>query len=266
MRRRFFRVAMLAYSSDAIATEWAAELALTYAPDVNARMIGAAVQATLDDATWRTVEAILSNPAQRTNHSVTGAVKWLGSGTYVCGVCGDRKLRAGVSGGAKQRTCANRNHDRSRRHVSRAQQPLDDYVEKLIVERLARPGSVEKLLHRDDSTDVAALRVEQVELSARKDKIASEWALGKMDDHQIAVANNTIDARLTEIAGTLAKAGWRSPLEPLANGDIRAAWAELSLMSKRAILDVVADVTVQPSKPTIRGFDPDGVRIDWKIA
>lgn len=46
MRRRFFRVTMLAYSSDAIATEWAAELALTYAPDVNARMIGAAVQAT----------------------------------------------------------------------------------------------------------------------------------------------------------------------------------------------------------------------------
>ena len=55
-----------------------------------------------------------------------------------------------------------------------------------------------------------------------------------MDDHQIAVANQTIDARLTEIAGTLAKAGWRSPLEPLANGDIRAAWAKLSLMQKRA--------------------------------
>ena len=46
MRRRSFQVAMLGYSGDAIATEWAAELASTYAPDVNARMIGAAVQAT----------------------------------------------------------------------------------------------------------------------------------------------------------------------------------------------------------------------------
>ena len=46
MRRRCFRVAIVGYSGDAIATEWAAELALTYAPDVNARMIGAAVQAT----------------------------------------------------------------------------------------------------------------------------------------------------------------------------------------------------------------------------
>ena len=42
-------------------------------------------------------------------------------------------------------------------------------------------------------------------------------------------------------------------------------WAQLSLMQKRAILDTVADVTVLPSTPTTRGFDPDGVRIDWKI-
>jgi Secretory lipase len=37
------QVAMLGYSGGAIATEWAAELAPTYAPDVNARMIGAAI-------------------------------------------------------------------------------------------------------------------------------------------------------------------------------------------------------------------------------
>lgn len=37
------KVAMLGYSGGAIATEWAAELAPTYAPDVNARMIGAAL-------------------------------------------------------------------------------------------------------------------------------------------------------------------------------------------------------------------------------
>ena len=36
-------VALLGYSGGAIASEWAAELAPTYAPDVNARMIGAAI-------------------------------------------------------------------------------------------------------------------------------------------------------------------------------------------------------------------------------
>ena len=37
------KVAMLGYSGGALATEWAAELAPTYAPDVNKRLIGAAM-------------------------------------------------------------------------------------------------------------------------------------------------------------------------------------------------------------------------------
>jgi Secretory lipase len=43
------RVAMLGYSGGAIATEWAAELAPTYAPDVDKRMIGAAIGGGLVD-------------------------------------------------------------------------------------------------------------------------------------------------------------------------------------------------------------------------
>jgi Secretory lipase len=43
------RVAMLGYSGGAIATEWAAELAPAYAPDVNARLIGAAMGGLLVD-------------------------------------------------------------------------------------------------------------------------------------------------------------------------------------------------------------------------
>jgi hypothetical protein len=43
------KVAMLGYSGGAIATEWAAELAPKYAPDVNERMIGAAIGGVLVD-------------------------------------------------------------------------------------------------------------------------------------------------------------------------------------------------------------------------
>ena len=226
----------------------------------------AAWPAIVTDDVWRTVESILGNPARRTNPGVTGAAKWLGSGTYICGVCGERKLRAGVSGGAKGHTyrCANRSQDKTRRHVSRSQQPLDDYVERALIERLSRKGTVEKLLHRDDNTDVAALRVEQVHIGARKDELAVLFADGSIDAVQFATASKRLDENAAEIAATLAQVGWRSPLEPLANGDIRQAWERLSLMQKRAILVVVADVTVLPTKPTTRGFDPDGVRIDWK--
>ena len=43
------KVAMLGYSGGGLANEWAAELAPTYAPDVNARMIGAAMGGVLVD-------------------------------------------------------------------------------------------------------------------------------------------------------------------------------------------------------------------------
>jgi hypothetical protein len=89
---------------------------------------------------------------------------------------------------------------------------------------------------------------------------------GKIDAVQLETITKRADARAAEIAATLAKAGWRSPLEPLAGGDIAAVWAGLPLGQKRAILQVVADVHVLPTKPTTRGFDPDGVRIDWKTA
>ena len=42
------------------------------------------------------------------------------------------------------------------------------------------------------------------------------------------------DERGRRIAGVLAKAGWRSPLEPLAGGDVEAVWGQLSLAQKRA--------------------------------
>jgi hypothetical protein len=213
--------------------------------------------------TWRTVEAILSNPARRTNTGKSGTVKWLGSGTYIC-ACGQRSMRASITCGPR-RAYRCTNPDRTIKHVTREAHALDAYVEKLIVERLSRPGTVEKLLHRDDTADVAALRVEQVQLGERKDKAAAMFIDGAIDEVQLATITKRADERAKEIAEVLAKAGWRSPLEPLAGGNIEAAWEKLSLMQKRAILEVVADVHVLPTTASIKGFNPDGVRIDWKV-
>jgi site-specific DNA recombinase len=88
---------------------------------------------------------------------------------------------------------------------------------------------------------------------------------GLIDAVQLETITRRADQRGTEIAATLAKVGWRSPLAALEGGDIAALWEGFPLAQKRAILDVVADITVLPTKPTTRGFDPDGVRIDWKV-
>jgi hypothetical protein len=59
------KVALLGYSGGAIASEWAAELAPTYAPDVNAHLIGAAIG------------GVLVHPAHNL-HYVEGTTVWAG--------------------------------------------------------------------------------------------------------------------------------------------------------------------------------------------
>ncbi|OBH92541.1 lipase family protein [Mycobacterium sp. E2733] len=59
------KVAMLGYSGGAIATEWAAEYAKEYAPDVNKRLIGAAIG------------GVLVHPAHNL-HYVEGSLMWAG--------------------------------------------------------------------------------------------------------------------------------------------------------------------------------------------
>jgi site-specific DNA recombinase len=224
----------------------------------------AAWPAIIDDATWHAVDAILTDPDRQTNKG-GNAPRWLGSGLYVC-TCGQRAMRASVTGGSKRYTyrCANAS-DHSATHVTRDAVALDDFVERVIVQRLSRPGTVEALLRRDDTVDVKALRAEQATLGKRKDKAATMFAAGTIGAGQLATITRLADQRSKQIAETLAQAGWRSPLEPLAGGDIAAAWEGLPLPQKRAILDVIADVHVLPTKPTTRGFDPNGVRIDWKV-
>jgi hypothetical protein len=59
------KIGMLGYSGGAIATEWAAELAPTYAPDVNRRLVGAAFG------------GVLVDPAHNLNY-ISGSSLWSG--------------------------------------------------------------------------------------------------------------------------------------------------------------------------------------------
>ena len=59
------KIAMIGYSGGAIATEWAAELAPTYAPTVNSKLVGA------------TMGGVLVDPAHNL-HYVDGSLNWAG--------------------------------------------------------------------------------------------------------------------------------------------------------------------------------------------
>ena len=186
--------------------------------------------------------------------------RWLGSGIYVCGDCGQADLRVSTSGsrpGPKYRCRTG--------HVARPALELDAYVEKAITWRLSRPDAIYLITVKDNGTDTRALTTEAATLRARKDNLAADYADGVLDRAQVKVATERLNARLAEIERQLTAASSRSPLADIAGRpDASDVWNGLSLGRKRAILRELCTVTVMPTGRGRRNVQLDDmVVIKW---
>ncbi|WFR72491.1 zinc ribbon domain-containing protein [Prescottella defluvii] len=199
-------------------------------------------------------------------------MKWLGSGLYVCGVCGDRKLRVGTStGGRRTYRCSNRNDERTTGHVAREAIALDSYVEKVVVARLSQPGVVEYLTTRSDATvEIDALQERRAELEARLDELVSLHACGAITARQLVVGSETLKCDLEDVEKKLTAEVHTGPFVDLVGvSDIGELWfgnemrAGMPLGVRRAIVDQLMDITILPA-PNGRSFRPEYVEITWK--
>jgi DNA invertase Pin-like site-specific DNA recombinase len=232
--------------------------------------------AIVPEDTWRAACAVLSDPSRRTNGPRGGTIRWLGSGLYTCGVCGQPKLRVGMGGSAKRHTyrCSNREIRDGGGHVTREAASLDAYVEELIVARLSEPGLLEELVKADTDHDTSGLHVELVAVRERQDELAALFAAGTITARQLATGTAKLTAKEDELTKAVAAAGRRNPIQIVAGAkDLRALWfgttedrAEgLPLGQRRAVLDALMTVTVLPApRRRFYHFDPSYVHIDWK--
>jgi site-specific DNA recombinase len=234
--------------------------------------------ALVSEDTWHAANAVINDPARKTTPGNTP--RWLGSGVYLCGVCGRAELRAGVAGSGRKPVYRCRSRETTGQgHVSRDARQLDALVEETVVARLELPDAIAQLSagYGKGGEDTTSLRLEQAAVRQRLDSLASMFAAGEIDERQLATASATLKAKITEIDTALASLGMRSPLAELeGKDDIRAAWFGteedrsdgLSLGSRRAILDMLLTVTVLPAPMGRRAngkyFDPEFVRMEWK--
>ncbi|HET9256443.1 MAG TPA: recombinase family protein, partial [Pseudonocardiaceae bacterium] len=176
----------------------------------------AAWPAIVPEATWRAVVSILSNPARRTNTTNSNRVKWLGSGLYVCGVCGHPALRVSQTGNHQHpayRCKAQENTGHSGGHVTRAAPALDDYVERIIVGRLQQPDATTLFITpADPELDTTALHTEAAAIGQRLTDLSTAFAEGAITLAQLRTGTGALRARLTGIEDTLAAAAKVNPL------------------------------------------------------
>jgi site-specific DNA recombinase len=235
--------------------------------------------ALVSEDVWHAANAIVTDPSRRTSPKGGPSVRWLGSGLYLCEVCGQAELRCSQHSRSKAPTYRCRSRDRDgTEHVNRDATKLDALVEETLVARLERPDAAALFTPRTESgVDLVALRLEQAALRQRLDSLAEMFAAGEIDGRQLATATGTLNAKIAEMDAVLAAAGRRSPLAPLEGvTDIRRAWFGtkpdrsdgLSLGHRREILDMLLTVTVLKAPKGRRSsgayFSPEFVRLEWK--
>jgi site-specific DNA recombinase len=224
----------------------------------------------VDEDRWRGVLAVLTDATRRTTDRY--ARTYLGSGLYRCGVCGGPltgNTTAGGGPGGRRAAYRCRAADRDgASHVVRDVERLDGFVIDVLVARLAQPDALAATAAPRE--DTAPLHEEAGALRARLDEAARGWAAGALTQSQLLAATKELRSRLEQVESQIGQAKQGNALDAILGAeDVRATWEGLNLDRRRAVLDLLAAVTVLPRKrtgrlPGGRYFDESGVDICWK--
>jgi site-specific DNA recombinase len=212
--------------------------------------------AIVEDSTWQAVSAALRNPSRL---SAPKRGKYLLSGLAVCGVCG----ATAHAGGNARKGVPGYRCSGSNGHFSRKSDPVDSYVQAVMVGRLSRPDA-KALLTLEKGPDVEALQLEAVGLRERLDALALDYADGAITSSQLRVATERLTLRLTAIEASLADAGRVDVLGPLIGADnANDVWEFMETSAKRSVINILAKIILHPVGRGTRTFDPDTVGIEW---
>ncbi|GAT74848.1 resolvase domain protein [Microbacterium sp. HM58-2] len=220
--------------------------------------------AILDEDTHARLEALLTDPNRAQGTGGRTPVHLL-SGLAVCGRCGGRMKRIpGWTPKPRQKskpvraayacgTC---------HKVRRIQEPVDEFVTEVILRRLEQPDAVELFAQGDEGAAQEARNAIEV-IDARLATAADQFADGVLTGDQLRRITERLRADRAAHERTVADSmPARVPVGvvgPLA----RQTWAGLHIDSRRAIIDALAVVVIDP-QGSGRSFDPDLIRVVWR--
>jgi hypothetical protein len=150
--------------------------------------------------------------------------------------------------------------------VSRAQIPVDDLIERIVIARLQRPDVLDVLSTGDPDT-VKAARDEIDTMTAKLALAADQFADDVITAEQLRRITGRLRPRLAAAESARDAALPAAVPAGVAGPDAAARWLTLPLASKRAIVDMLCTVTILPVGRGARTdveLDPASIRIEWR--
>ena len=204
---------------------------------------------------WEQVRSILTDPQRKTSTGTAAA--HLLSGIARCGKCG-APVRATLNRATPSYRCS------ARGCFARNRNDVDRLVTDTIIGWLSQPEAA-AAFGSERNPDIAVAIERAQEIRARLDTVTDMFANGGMDRRQFERAT----ARLRPMLETAEAAARVIDDRPLLTGllgaaDVRAVWDSLPLARRRAVVDLLVEVRIVPSRPGTRTFDPHSVEIAWR--
>jgi site-specific DNA recombinase len=193
--------------------------------------------------TFRALQLVF---AGRRNPGYPTARRWLGSGLYLCGVCG---AALHTHGGGGPAGCGRTSYG-CPGHIARQAAAVDRYVSEFIVAWLEQPQARRVLAAaRPPGEDAGLLHDRILVLRGRLEALTAQWMAGDATDGELAAGR--AEGR-QEIAGLERRVEAAARVSPLsgAAGDsrIREKWPSLPLSRRRAILAAMMDAGVMTAR------------------
>lgn len=242
-----------------------AGLRMYHAGRSDERLLAAKIEPIISRAEWERLRLMLTAPERRT--SKPGGRKHLLSwGIGKCGVCGS-VLRVSLKGnqihGSKKLlyVCDDKGC------VGRNEAAVDGLVRAVMVKRLSRPDAVELLSGDEDAAEDALDRA--ADLRTRLNVAADDYADGKITAEQLRRITGKLTPQIESAEREAAAARPDVPFELLTKvaGPLAAEqWDALSLAQRRTLVAGLIDsVTILPVTKRGPGFDPETVKVAWKV-
>ena len=199
---------------------------------------------------WQRVQLKLDDDSRITNRVGTHR-RHLGSGLYVCGVCGSF-VRGWSRGYRCKQACMSRTGD-----------PIDELVRGVIAERLRQPDALRSVA-ATDSPRLTGLQAEIDEQRRRIARAEHDYDAGLLEAADLkrnrTRAKEAI-ARLEAEIKTLPRGTVNVPI--LGSDDPAQAFLDADLNVQRATIEALARVTLQPQRRGRKKFNPASVEIDF---
>jgi len=216
--------------------------------------------AIIDEDTHHAILGVLADPGR---HKAGPPRKYVLSGILTCGVEGCGLPLIGcydARRGYSHYRCP------SRRHVQRRMDWIDDYVERVIVEWLAKPEVLVRLFVKPARDRGKDLQSEQRQLRSRLDGLAEAFASEEIDRAQLRAGTQRLRKRLDVVTAELESIAQVPDATPLlTTEDVAATWRAMDLDKRRTIIRSVLTITLYPAGQGARSFRPqDEIELAWK--